>query len=94
MDGKVQLRFALAYGFRNIQTILRKVKQGLSQYDYIEVMACPSGCINGGGQLPPSKDESLQEHLAEVDSQYHHPQVRFLIISKKYKFDIMNHRRQ
>lgn len=76
ISGKVVMRFALAYGFRNIQTILRKVKQGLSQYDYIEVMACPSGCINGGGQIPPAKGESLQDHIQSVDQAYHHPQVR------------------
>jgi hypothetical protein len=29
------------------------VKQGNSKYNYIEVMACPSGCLNGGGQLKP-----------------------------------------
>jgi len=51
------LRFATAYGFKNVQLIL----QGLSRtdsssgsngrYDYVEVMACPSGCGNGGGQV-------------------------------------------
>ena len=69
------LRFALAYGFRNIQTVLRKIKMGLSQYDYIEVMACPSGCINGGGQMPPGKGSLLQSHVQDVDNAYHHPQV-------------------
>ena len=71
------MRFALAYGFRNIQTVLRKIKQGLSPYDYVEVMACPSGCINGGGQIPPSKGSSLQSHIQDVDSLYHNPQVQF-----------------
>ena len=69
------LRFALAYGFRNIQTVLRKVKQGLNNYDYVEVMACPSGCVNGGGQIPPSSGHKLQSHIQAVDDAYHHPQV-------------------
>ncbi|EJK77732.1 hypothetical protein THAOC_00414, partial [Thalassiosira oceanica] len=54
------LRFAAAYGFKNVQSVLR----GLSspgttaggegrRYDYVEVMACPSGCANGGGQVGP-----------------------------------------
>jgi iron only hydrogenase large subunit-like protein len=73
------LRFAQAYGFRNIQTLLRKVKPGLSPYDYVEVMACPSGCINGGGQLPPNPGLSMQQALAKVDASYHHPQVRHLL---------------
>lgn len=35
-------------------------------YDYIEVMACPSGCINGGGQLPPSTTAPLPLPLADA----------------------------
>ena len=45
------LTFAQAYGFRNIQNVMRKIKQGKCQYDYVELMACPSGCVNGGGQV-------------------------------------------
>lgn len=51
-DGSKRLRFALAYGFRSLQSILRKMKKGECPYDYIELMACPGGCNNGGGQLP------------------------------------------
>ncbi|CAO3646738.1 unnamed protein product [Mucor fragilis] len=51
-DGRILLRFATAYGFRNIQNVVRKIKSGNANYHYIEVMACPGGCANGGGQLP------------------------------------------
>jgi iron only hydrogenase large subunit-like protein len=37
------LRFAAVYGFRNIQTLVRKIKMKRCEYDYVEVMACPSG---------------------------------------------------
>jgi len=37
------LRFAAVYGFRNIQTLVRKMKSRRCEYDYVEVMACPSG---------------------------------------------------
>ena len=40
-----------AYGFRNIQTLVQKMKRRACQYDFVEVMACPSGCLNGGGQV-------------------------------------------
>ena len=43
VNGETVLRFALAYGFRNIQNLVQKLKRGKSPYDYIEVMACPSG---------------------------------------------------
>lgn len=42
-DGKVLLRFAIANGFRNIQNFVQKLKRGKCIYDYVEVMACPSG---------------------------------------------------
>jgi hypothetical protein len=48
---QISLRFARAYGFRNIQSILLKMKKGKNVYHYVEIMACPSGCTNGGGQL-------------------------------------------
>ena len=44
------IKFALVYGFRNIQGLVRKIKMRKCEYDYVEVMACPSGCLNGGGQ--------------------------------------------
>lgn len=47
------MKFATAYGFRSMQSILRKIKQGSCEYDFVELMACPGGCTNGGGQLPP-----------------------------------------
>ena len=46
-----KLKFARAYGFRNIQSIMLKMRRGKCDYDFIEIMACPSGCINGGGQI-------------------------------------------
>ncbi|KAI0564474.1 Iron hydrogenase large subunit [Gracilaria domingensis] len=46
--GGESLTFATAYGFRCLQTILRKIRQGQCKYHYIELMACPGGCTNGG----------------------------------------------
>jgi len=53
---KPVLRFATAYGFKNVQLILQtlsKTNQSSHSdgFDYVEVMACPSGCSNGGGQV-------------------------------------------
>ena len=42
-DGVVLLNFAIAYGFRNIQNLVQKLKRGKSPYHFVEVMACPSG---------------------------------------------------
>jgi iron only hydrogenase large subunit-like protein len=46
-----EFRVAKAYGFRNIQNIIQKIKHRRCNYDYVELMACPSGCLNGGGQI-------------------------------------------
>jgi iron only hydrogenase large subunit-like protein len=43
VDGRAVLRFAAAYGFRNIQGLMRRIKSGKCPYDFVEVMACPSG---------------------------------------------------
>ena len=61
-DGKecssdIKLKFGKAYGFRNIQSLMLKMKQGKCDLDFIEVMACPSGCVNGGGQLKETVDK-------------------------------------
>lgn len=50
-DGSRNLRFALAYGFRSLQSVLRKIRRCECAYNYIELMACPGGCTNGGGLL-------------------------------------------
>ena len=52
-DGKTVLKFAIANGFRNIQNLVQKLKRKRCDYDFVEILACPSGCINGGAQLRP-----------------------------------------
>ncbi|KAF5839180.1 iron hydrogenase [Dunaliella salina] len=73
--GKVLLRCAIANGFRNIQTIVRKMKMRRCEYHYVEVMACPSGCLAGGGQLKPSPDQTPQQMLEQLELAYHHQDV-------------------
>ncbi len=46
MDVKV----AVASGLGNARELLEKVKSGEAEYHFIEIMACPGGCVNGGGQ--------------------------------------------
>lgn len=46
-NGHATLRCAAAYGFRNIQTTVRKVKRNACEYQFVEVMACPGACNAG-----------------------------------------------
>ncbi|XP_068125532.1 cytosolic iron-sulfur assembly component 3 isoform X1 [Hyperolius riggenbachi] len=68
-DGEVLLHFALAYGFRNIQNLVQKLKRGRCSYHYVEVMACPSGCLNGGGQIR-AEGEASKDLLQKVEELY------------------------
>ena len=49
LSGKT-VRVCVASGLANARKVLDMVKSGQAQYDFIELMACPGGCINGGGQ--------------------------------------------
>lgn len=48
--GAVTLKLAIVSGLSNAREVIEKVKAGEVKYDLIEVMACPGGCVNGGGQ--------------------------------------------
>ena len=74
-SGQPLLCFALAYGFRNIQNIIRRIKTHKMQYHFVEVMACPSGCLNGGGQIKAPEAIDRKEFIAVLEGLYHHPQI-------------------
>lgn len=69
-NGQTHLRFALVYGFRNIQNIVQKIKRKKCPYHYVEIMACPSGCLNGGAQIRPEGNESTKELVSRVERTY------------------------
>lgn len=64
------LEFCVAYGFQHIQNIVRGLNKKLpavTRYQLIELMACPEGCLNGGGQL---RTERPRETLKRVDDAF------------------------
>lgn len=69
-DGKVLLKFAIANGFRNIQNLVQKFKRGKAQYHFVEVMACPSGCLNGGAQVRPPNGIQIRELTSQLEELY------------------------
>lgn len=63
---------AVASGMKNAKVILEEIKNGKSKYDFVEIMGCPGGCINGGGQpfvkelfLPNEDDDILETYAAK-----------------------------
>jgi iron only hydrogenase large subunit-like protein len=61
----VDLRIAVVNGLGNARTLIKKMKAGEVQYDFVEVMACPGGCISGGGQ-PKGNKESASKRLQVI----------------------------
>jgi NADP-reducing hydrogenase subunit HndD len=48
--GDLEIKVAVASGTKNAKELLNKVKSGEIDVQFIEIMACPGGCVNGGGQ--------------------------------------------
>ena len=48
--GDLEVKVAVASGLANARKVLEMVKSGEKDYTFIEIMACPGGCVNGGGQ--------------------------------------------
>lgn len=48
--GGNKVKVAVASGTKNAKVIMDKIKDGTSDYLFVEIMGCPGGCINGGGQ--------------------------------------------
>lgn len=46
----MEIRIAVASGLANARELLKKVQSGEANYHFIEIMGCPGGCVNGGGQ--------------------------------------------
>ena len=61
------IKVAVTSGMKNAKPLLDEVKAGKSPYAFIEIMCCPGGCINGGGQpyvhptLLPNEDDDILE---------------------------------
>ncbi|KAF6018101.1 NARFL [Bugula neritina] len=70
LGGEKKLKFALAYGFRNIQNIVPKIKQRRCPYDFVE------GCLNGGGQVKVTGSEDSKDLLNRVTDLYNTSECR------------------
>ncbi|MDD4661723.1 MAG: [FeFe] hydrogenase, group A [Candidatus Pacebacteria bacterium] len=63
----VKIRVAVVYGLKNAKEI---IENNLDQFDYIEVMSCPYGCVGGGGQPVPTNKkirEKRSQGLYQID---------------------------
>ena len=70
-----EIKVAVASGMKNAKVLLDQIKDGNSPYTFIEIMGCPGGCINGGGQpfvkpvFLPNEDLNILDTYKEKRAQ-------------------------
>ncbi|MCL1817935.1 MAG: [FeFe] hydrogenase, group A [Spirochaetaceae bacterium] len=74
---KTKVRAAVASGLANAREIIEKVKSGEAEYDFVEVMACPGGCVGGGGQPITDGRELAPERSPVLYGLDHNSSIRF-----------------
>ena len=65
LDG-LELKVAVAHGLSNARILLEEIQKGTSPYHFIEVMACPGGCLGGGGQPVPTNEEIRKKRASSL----------------------------
>ena len=60
---------AIAHGMKNAKVLLDQIRAGESKYHFIEIMGCPGGCVNGGGQ-PYVRECFLPNEDADIMDTY------------------------
>jgi NADP-reducing hydrogenase subunit HndD len=61
-----ELKCAIAHGLTNAKELMQAVKEGKASYHFIEVMACPGGCLGGGGQPIPTSPAIRQKRMEAI----------------------------
>ncbi|MDD3287594.1 MAG: NADH-dependent [FeFe] hydrogenase, group A6 [Alphaproteobacteria bacterium] len=61
-----EVKVAIAHGLANARKIMNDVRAGKSSYHFIEIMACPGGCIGGGGQPIPTSPAIRKKRAAAI----------------------------
>ena len=70
-----EIKVAVASGMKNAKVLLDQIKEGNSPYTFIEIMGCPGGCVNGGGQpyvkpvFLPNEENNIYDTYREKRAQ-------------------------
>ncbi len=65
LKGK-KVKVAVAHGLGNARKLMDLIKAGKADYQFIEIMCCPGGCIGGGGQPIPTTKEIRQKRIDAI----------------------------
>ena len=72
----VELKVAIAHGLVNANKLVKAVSTGKASYHFIEIMACPGGCLGGGGQPIPTNLEIRKKRMEAIYSEDTHMAIR------------------
>src|SRR5690554_2546158 len=61
-----KVKVAVAHGLGNAKQLMDLIKEGKADYQFIEIMCCPGGCIGGGGQPIPTTNEIRQKRIDAI----------------------------
>jgi len=64
--GDLTVKIAVANTLSNARIMMDKIRAGEADYQFIEIMACPGGCIGGGGQPVPVCEETRLNRIAAI----------------------------
>ena len=94
VPGVGNVNVAVVQGLRNTRMVMEAVQRGEAPYHFIEIMACPGGCISGGGQprtaVPPSdsvrmmRTETIYAHDAVMDLRESHENSEVLALYENF----------
>jgi NADP-reducing hydrogenase subunit HndD len=71
-----ELKVAIAHGLVNANKIMKMCRDGKAPYHFVEIMACPGGCIGGGGQPIPTSMEIRKNRMKAIYSEDSHMVLR------------------
>jgi iron only hydrogenase large subunit-like protein len=84
----VELKFAIAHGTANAKKVMEMLKSGqLDDFHFVEIMACPGGCLGGGGQPIPTSPEIRRKRAqaiydedkgTEVRKSHENPHIKYI----------------
>ncbi|MDI7247990.1 MAG: NADH-dependent [FeFe] hydrogenase, group A6 [Bacillota bacterium] len=70
------VRIAVASGLANAARLLQRIREGKASYHFVEIMACPGGCVEGGGQPRSCDPEIAAKRAAALYAEDGHMKVR------------------
>jgi NADP-reducing hydrogenase subunit HndD len=64
-----ELKVAIAHGLTNANKVMKAIRDGKANYHFVEIMACPGGCIGGGGQPIPTSQAIRAQRVKAIYSE-------------------------